>query len=132
MQADRRVLRQADARDDAFRSLFDLLCVCKYPAIDHERYFSFRARNQHDRSGSRCLVSFAYRLDNMDFVRRACAALGWSVYVHDGKVREVWQGAVRDPEQFLVVLCEPGVPQQECVEAVLNHPWLLVSKLGCK
>jgi hypothetical protein len=55
-----------------------------------------------------------------------CEDKGWSLYVHDEKVYEVWKGKTLAHEQFLVLLCERGVPEEEFRDAVLARKQLCV------
>jgi hypothetical protein len=99
--------------------------VFRYPTVDHARYFSFRQNGKKGtRKGTRLVISLAYRLDNLEQVRNACDRVGWTVYVHSDKVNEMRRGQLV-PDVHLVLLLEPGVPERECVAAVIQHPGLL-------
>lgn len=59
-------------------TVFRLRVLLKYPAYDHPRFFSFKRVP--------FIVSFAYRLDNINNIISVCAKFRWKVYVHTEQV----------------------------------------------
>ena len=123
----KRVLRETKGGDPAVWKLRKNPKIC-YPAIDNVHFFGFKAKDVKPRKGSRLIVSFAYRLDNLESVKEACEKLGWTVYVHEDKVTQVvWGEFGRKTRQYmhLVLLLEKGVPVEECVLAILRNEYLV-------
>lgn len=123
----KRVLRETKGGDPAVWKVRKNSKIC-YPTIDNVRYFGFKAKDVMPRKGSRLIVSFAYRLDNLKEVQEECEKLGWTVYVHEDKVTEVvWgeYGRKTRPFMHLVLLLEKGVPVEECVLAILKNEYLI-------
>jgi hypothetical protein len=123
----KRVLRETKGGDPAVWKVHKNPKI-SYPTIDHARFFGFKAKDVRHRKGSRLIVSFAYRLDNLKEVQDECEKLGWTVYVHEDKVTEVvWGEYGRKTREFmhLVLLLEKGVPVEECVLAILRNEYLV-------